>query len=27
LLWLIAIVAMVWALTQLPNWLHLSGQY
>lgn len=27
LLWLIAIVAMVWALTQLPAWLHLSGQY
>ena len=27
LLWLIAIVAMVWALTQLPTWLHLSGQY
>jgi hypothetical protein len=27
LLWLIAIVGMVWALTQLPTWLHLSGQY
>jgi hypothetical protein len=26
-LWLVAIVAMVWALTQLPTWLHLSGQY
>jgi hypothetical protein len=27
LLWLIAIVAMVWVLTQLPTWLHLTGQY
>jgi hypothetical protein len=27
LLWLIVIVAMVWALTQLPTWLHLTGQY
>lgn len=26
-LWLVAIVAMIWALTQLPTWLHLSGQY
>jgi hypothetical protein len=27
LLWLIAIVMMVWALTQLPTWLNLSGMY
>lgn len=27
LLWLVAIVAMVWALTQLPTWLNLPGQY
>lgn len=27
LLWLVAIVAMVWALTQLPTWLRLTGQY
>jgi hypothetical protein len=27
LLWLLAIVAMVWSLTQLPIWLHLTGQY
>jgi hypothetical protein len=27
LLWLAAIIAMVWALTQLPVWLNLPGQY
>jgi hypothetical protein len=27
LLWLVAIIAMVWAFTQLPVWFHLSGQY
>jgi hypothetical protein len=27
LLWLVAIVLMVWALTQLPTWLNLSGLY
>jgi hypothetical protein len=27
LLWLAAIIAMVWALTQLPTWLNLPGQY
>ena len=27
LLWLITIIAIVWALTQLPTWLHLTGQY
>jgi hypothetical protein len=27
LLWLIVIVMTVWALTQLPTWLHLTGQY
>jgi hypothetical protein len=26
-MWLVAIVVMVWALTQLPTWLNLSGQY
>lgn len=26
-MWLTAIVVLVWALTQLPMWLHLSGQY
>jgi hypothetical protein len=25
--WLVAIVAVVWALSQLPTWLHLAGQY
>jgi hypothetical protein len=27
LLWLIAVIMMVWALTQLPTWLNLSGLY
>jgi hypothetical protein len=27
LLWLITIILMVWALTQLPTWLNLSGLY
>jgi hypothetical protein len=27
LMWLVAIIVMVWALTQLPTWLNLSGQY
>ncbi len=27
LAWLAAIIVMVWALTQLPTWLHLTGQY
>ncbi|HET9494450.1 MAG TPA: hypothetical protein VFR15_09485 [Chloroflexia bacterium] len=27
LMWLAAIIVMVWALTQLPTWLNLSGQY
>jgi hypothetical protein len=27
LLWLVAIIAMVWAFTQLPIWFHLTGQY
>jgi hypothetical protein len=27
LLWLVAIILMVWALTQLPTWLNLSGLY
>lgn len=26
-MWLVAIVMMVWVLTQLPNWWQLSGQY
>lgn len=26
-MWLATVVAMVWALTQLPMWLHLTGQY
>jgi hypothetical protein len=26
LMWLVAIIVMVWALTQLPVWLNLSGQ-
>ncbi|MDQ3927703.1 MAG: zinc ribbon domain-containing protein [Chloroflexota bacterium] len=26
-LWLVVIVMTVWALTQLPTWLHLTGQY
>jgi hypothetical protein len=26
-MWLVAIVLMVWVLTQLPAWWHLSGQY
>jgi hypothetical protein len=27
MMWLVAIVLMVWVLTQLPTWWHLSGQY
>lgn len=27
LVWLVTIIAIVWALTQLPTWLHLTGQY
>ncbi len=27
LLWLVVVIGMVWALTQLPTWLHLTGQY
>jgi hypothetical protein len=27
LIWLITIIAVIWALTQLPTWLHLTGQY
>jgi hypothetical protein len=27
LLWLIAVIMMVWALTQLPTWLNLPGMY
>ena len=27
LVWLVTIIAIVWALTQLPIWLHLTGQY
>ncbi len=27
LMWLAALIAMVWAFTQLPTWLHLAGQY
>lgn len=27
ILWLLVIVMTVWALTQLPTWLHLTGQY
>ncbi len=27
LLWLVAVILMVWALTQLPTWLNLSGMY
>ncbi len=26
-MWLVALVMMVWVLTQLPTWWHLSGQY
>jgi hypothetical protein len=26
-MWLVAIVLMVWVLTQFPAWWHLSGQY
>lgn len=26
-MWLVAVVLMVWVLTQLPNWWHLAGQY
>jgi hypothetical protein len=26
-MWLVAIIVMVWALTQLPTWLNLPGQY
>jgi hypothetical protein len=25
--WLVGIIAVVWALSQLPTWLHLAGQY
>ncbi|MEO6457332.1 MAG: zinc ribbon domain-containing protein [Chloroflexia bacterium] len=27
IVWLVTIIAIVWALTQLPTWLHLTGQY
>ena len=27
LVWLVTIIAIIWALTQLPTWLHLTGQY
>jgi hypothetical protein len=27
LLWLVAVIMMVWALTQLPTWLNLPGMY
>jgi hypothetical protein len=27
ILWLVAVIAMVWAFTQLPTWFHLSGQF